>query len=70
MLSLLMIVGAFLLALDPFPAAAWQRRAENEPWADFVGVTTLPLSVANAVFWVLSLQIPLYLWHRARKTGR
>lgn len=50
----------------PFPAAAWQRSADGGAWADYVGIMTIPILIANGVCWAMSLQIPLYLWNRTR----
>jgi hypothetical protein len=49
----------------PFPAAAWERQGDR--WRDFVGLTTLPFTCANALFAFL---LPhLFLWALRKRTG-
>lgn len=45
----------------PFTAAIF--KLHDGLWADFVGVITIPAMVANLVFWVLLLRLPL-TWYR------
>jgi hypothetical protein len=45
----------------PFTAAVFELH--DGSWDDYVGVITLPAMLANLVFWLLLIRIPL-MWYR------